>query len=789
MMREKNLRKSGILTAAIVLIVSFCVALFGGQIPMRHVEAETEQTTIELNFDGNVTLENWFYSYQTKKETSGWVATENASVWTVEGGYLKSNVSGATSAATNRDAGAMLTFRDYLFKNVRVTYVYRREFAGQKPVRPAIGVRGEAFDKYYEAVQGGVGLSNTNDGCALIYNGRGINKQDTVTKITGFNDAANDITVIVSIIGNTCHSEIVNPDGTNAVSEYTIQSTDNVLDDYGALTVSTTGTNRWFKSILVENLDDNGNPAPLVKVATALGDLADVQLEVNDTYRVEPVMGNTDECSSLKLSSNDENVVTVLSDGSLKAISAGTAVITAEVPFTNLTDTFTVTVVGEGQATIEPNEIQISHSSVVIAAGDDKTTVSATVLPENATNKSVEYESSDETVFTVSPDGKVTGIGEGRAQLTVKVTDTQLEKTIPVYVFAVAQASESTLVYDFSDAAQMEDFIPYNYVEVSGTSFGYEQTLFEADWLVDEETGELRRQSQDPVKGVGEAAILTVKDKFFENFEIVFSGKKLQSKPGRAQVAFRQTAEGTYNTRDGAGAWIQGNGMITLWGEPGVDGPYQDTEKNGWTDREYHVMKIRVVGQTIRIWVDGVERELKNKSGETFSFGSGFVRGGYVSLIGVGCETAYDYFSITNLDAEGNPAPISSGAATGISLNRSSYEGKVGDTLRLSYTIEPAHAVNKAVTWSSSDATVAKVDETGKVTLLKEGTANIIVTSADGGFTATCAITVTAKQTDDKPEKGGCGSVSGNGFSGGLGLLLLCLGTGVLFFVKGTRHA
>ena len=62
-------------------------------------------------------------------------------------------------------------------------------------------------------------------------------------------------------------------------------------------------------------------------------------------------------------------------------------------------------------------------------------------------------------------------------------------------------------------------------------------------------------------------------------------------------------------------------------------------------------------------------------------------------------------------------------------------------------TVNPGNATDKSVSWSSSDATVASVDVSGKVTALKAGTATITVTTTDGGKTASCAVTVNANST------------------------------------------
>ena len=81
-------------------------------------------------------------------------------------------------------------------------------------------------------------------------------------------------------------------------------------------------------------------------------------------------------------------------------------------------------------------------------------------------------------------------------------------------------------------------------------------------------------------------------------------------------------------------------------------------------------------------------------------------------------------------------------AVTGVTLNKSTLTLKVGASETLTATIAPADASNKNVTWASSDAAVATVDASGKVTGVAKGTATITVTTEDGGKTATCTVTV-----------------------------------------------
>ncbi len=80
--------------------------------------------------------------------------------------------------------------------------------------------------------------------------------------------------------------------------------------------------------------------------------------------------------------------------------------------------------------------------------------------------------------------------------------------------------------------------------------------------------------------------------------------------------------------------------------------------------------------------------------------------------------------------------------ATGIALDKTSYERAFGAGFTLNAYFVPGGAIPEDITWQSSDNTVASVDENGQVSLLKEGTATITVTSANG-LTASCAVTVT----------------------------------------------
>lgn len=80
-------------------------------------------------------------------------------------------------------------------------------------------------------------------------------------------------------------------------------------------------------------------------------------------------------------------------------------------------------------------------------------------------------------------------------------------------------------------------------------------------------------------------------------------------------------------------------------------------------------------------------------------------------------------------------------SVTGVALAPDKATLNVGETQELTAVIAPSNATNKNVTWASSDPAVATV-ENGVVTAIGKGTATITVTTADGGYTATCEVTV-----------------------------------------------
>lgn len=124
-----------------------------------------------------------------------------------------------------------------------------------------------------------------------------------------------------------------------------------------------------------------------------------------------------------------------------------------------------------------------------------------------------------------------------------------------------------------------------------------------------------------------------------------------------------------------------------------------------------------------------------------------------------------DNENVARVDAFGNIVAVAPGEATiyaigqqdvhascrvlvqsipvqGIALNQSEARLNVNEMIRLNAVITPNDATNQSIVWSSSKPEIASVDQQGNVKAIAPGTAVITATAADGGYTASCTITV-----------------------------------------------
>lgn len=154
---------------------------------------------------------------------------------------------------------------------------------------------------------------------------------------------------------------------------------------------------------------------------------------------------------------------------------------------------------------------------------------------------------------------------------------------------------------------------------------------------------------------------------------------------------------------------------------------------------------------------DGTTRNLAvtwDKAADTKAAGV-FTFTGTLAII-PGIVNSNNVNAIAKLTVADNIAPIVK--VDIVSLNKTTDSLAVGETDTLTAIIRPDNAANKDVIWTSSDPTVATVDNTGKVTAVSNGIATITATTVDGNLTAACTILTNTKyfkSLSDVPQPAG----------------------------------
>ncbi len=183
---------------------------------------------------------------------------------------------------------------------------------------------------------------------------------------------------------------------------------------------------------------------------------------------------------------------------------------------------------------------------------------------------------------------------------------------------------------------------------------------------------------------------------------------------------------------------------------------YNRTDKDAKITFKFYGSKLRLItdrntnrlnSQLLYVNIDGVNVGSFSTYGSPMGQCLSYEKTGLTEGIH-NVEITTDVLSAIMLDAidlnsEGYLIDASTVVVNEISLNKTSLSLNVGQTEDLIAAVKPDNAENKKVTWSSSDESIATVDENGKVTAIKEGSLNVTAKTTDGtNLTATCAVNV-----------------------------------------------
>ncbi len=341
----------------------------------------------------------------------------------------------------------------------------------------------------------------------------------------------------------------------------------------------------------------------------------------------------------------------------------------------------------EKDKSVAVTEVRLDKTATTLVEGDTEELM-ATVMPENATDKGIEWKSDNESVATVSQTGLVTAIKDGKATITVKTNDGGFTATCAVTV--------------------NKKIIPVSEVELNKI----ELTLDE---------------------GKEEKLVVTVKPDDATDKSVVWESSNTAvatvDQEGLVKAVKDGTAKITVKTKDGVEATCD----VTVNKK---DIPVTEVQLNKEVmdlmegDEEKLVVTVKPDDATDKsvVWKSSNETVVTvDQNGLVKAVREGD------AMITVTAKNGVSASCIVGVSKKNIPV-------TGIALEQSSLLLPVGCTYTIRAHVQPSNATDQDIKWGSSNGGVATVDQTGKVTAVAAGTADIIATLA--GKFARCTVQV-----------------------------------------------
>ena len=374
----------------------------------------------------------------------------------------------------------------------------------------------------------------------------------------------------------------------------------------------------------------------------------------------------------LTYTSSKEKIATVDEKGVVTAIAKGKSTITANgvtADGKKLKATVTVQV-------NRPVTQLVSNKTDILLAVGKRDSAKISVTPSSASDKSVLYVSSNESVATVDKKGNIKGIAAGSSIITA-ASASNPEITVAINVTVIVPVSKITL-----DDGNVKLYI--------GQTLPLSVSYLPADASIQAVTFKSSAEKFATVDGNG--AVTGVAK-------------------GKATI--------TAVAKDGSGA--KATKQINVLQQPqSVSFKEPPTKLSVGTDKKMTAdVAPRSTSDKTLIWTSSNDAiATVNKNGTVTP-----VYPGQVTITAASKD-------FPNISASANITVVQ--PAKKIELSETKLNILVQNTAQLSYVITPDYTTNKAVSWSSSRPQVASVDQNGLVTAHKRGTATITVACQDG---------------------------------------------------------
>ena len=444
-------------------------------------------------------------------------------------------------------------------------------------------------------------------------------------------------------------------------------------------------------------------PVVDVDVTSVTLDKTELDMHLSDTFQLNAtVLPENATNKALTYSSLRPAVATVDASGKITALVEGTTIIS--VLSQNNPAASAQVIVNVTKLVVSVNEVKLDVEALDLTVGGEHNLV-ATVLPDNATDKSVTFSSLDEDVATVDKDGKVSAIAAGNTYVfcsandgsgkQAKVKVTVRESHIPVTSISVGSIKSVTLEPNAEQKVQVT-VLPENATNKALTFISSQPDVVSVDSNGNIKALKVGNSSiivqsvDDPTKI--DTLNVTVNDKVIHVTGVTISdtAKSVEENGG----AFKLTATVAPENAD--------NKTVT------------------WSSSNVTVAMVDGNGNVTPVSAGETDIVVKTADGN-------FEKSCHVTV------TKTEIESLTMSESS-------------ILFEVTSTPDSDDKTHKLSATIAPSTATYKEVSWSSSNTSVATVDQNGLVTKgTAMGVATISAVHKNSGLTATCIVTVAAQ--------------------------------------------
>lgn len=491
---------------------------------------------------------------------------------------------------------------------------------------------------------------------------------------------------------------------------------------------------------------------------------SEISMDIGSSeHLIATVSPNSAKSNTISWSSDNETVATVSNSGVVNAKNGGTAIITAKTS-SGSTATCKVTVI---EKTVKLTSIKIIADKTVVYVGS---TLELNVItyPTDATDKSITWSSSNDSVATVSNNGVVTGIKSGSVTITATSSNGK-ESTIKIAVLDAKDEISSirintngtslkigdsiTLVATISPSYSKDQSVTWSSSDSSVATVTNDGvvTAKKLGTAIITATSSNGKQSKCTIKVV-ERSVEITSLKLTKSTAEVRAGEKVELNtiitPNNAT-----NQKITWTSSDPSVATVSYGTVTTL--KAGTV-TITATSNNGKTatctitvlERLVPVTKVSLsttfislyIGQTEKISATVTPSDASNK---TITWRSENTNIATISSDGTIKAISVGTVEISATSSNGKVAimkvRVESGV-TKITLNKTNLNMNIGTTEKLVATITPNNAPDKSITWLSSDESVATVSN-GIVSAKKAGTVTITAKSVDGKV-ATCTVVV-----------------------------------------------